>query len=73
MGVMHTLNRRGDREVHWDLADPKSVEKAEKEFNRYMEKGGLAFVPNGCEGEQIKTFKPEAERIIITSQLAGGR
>lgn len=80
-GTISTMGPEGDTKLMWDSADPDQVAAAEAHFNalaRPRSKGGkgyLAYKAQGTEGargEQIRTFDPSAERIIMVPQSAGG-
>ncbi len=74
MGTMYVLGRRGDTEGTWDPADPNSVAKARKEFERYKADRCLAFsTPDiGGDASLIREFDPQAEEIIVSRPLVGG-
>ena len=72
---MHTLDRTGDQKVMWDSAQPDEVAAARETFDRLKKAGYLAYKAEGRKGErgeQIRTFDPEAERIILVKPHQGG-
>jgi len=74
-GVMHELNHEGDTKIVWDSEDADSVAVAQKAFDTAIKKGMLAYAAEGKKGErgaQVRTFTPEAERIILVRPMAGG-
>lgn len=76
MGEMATMNHTGDTKTIWDIGNPDEVEAARKTFNQLTGKGYAAFRVTGKDGEkgeQIRTFEPEAGKIILCPPLRGGR
>lgn len=74
-GTMHTLDRNGDQRVMWDKDNDDEVEAARATFRSLTSKGYLAYKAvgkAGAQGEQIRTFDPEAERIILVKPNVGG-
>lgn len=79
-GVMNTLDGNGDTKLLWDKDVPEEVEAARKHFNRLTKpksKGGLGYLAytvedGGGKGEHLREFDPEATRIILAPQTAGG-
>jgi len=71
---MSVLNREGDMTVTWDSEVEAEVEHARQTFNRMREKGHAAYRTRegGQRGEQIRTFDPSAESILLAPPLAGG-
>ena len=69
------MDHTGDTKLLWDSANKDEVDNARETFNRLTKKGYLAYAvkgKNGDRGEQVKSFDPEAERIILTPPLVGG-
>jgi hypothetical protein len=74
-GLMCTLDKTGDVRQMWDRRNDDEVEAARKQFRELTRKGYLAYKAegkDGHQGEQIREFDPEAERIILVKQLVGG-
>jgi hypothetical protein len=72
---MHTLDRTGDQRVMWDKNNVDEVDAARAMFDRLTGKGYMAYKAEGkkgTQGEQIRTFDPNAERIILVKAHAGG-
>ena len=73
--TMHTLDRTGDQRVMWDKNNVDEVDAARAMFDRLTGKGYMAYKAEGkkgTQGEQIRTFDPNAERIILVKAHAGG-
>jgi hypothetical protein len=71
-GQFRIMGREGDVGHDWDANDPASVQEAERVFNKFVKRGGLAF-KTGKENEQIREFDPSAVEILLMPQIAGGR
>jgi hypothetical protein len=75
-GVMAELNETGDTKVIWDKNNPDEVEAARATFDRLTkDRKFIAFSvkgKNGDKDERIRTFDPDAERIILVPQNVGG-
>jgi hypothetical protein len=74
-GVLHTLDSSGDTRIMWDKGNPDEVASARRTFDELLKKGYAAFRAvgkHGDQGEQIRRFDPEAERIILVRALQGG-
>jgi len=75
--VMAIMGPKGDLKVMWDPARQDEVDVARKQFDELTtKKNYVAFRVTGKEGEkgeQIRTFDPEAGRIILAPQIRGGR
>jgi hypothetical protein len=75
MGVMSTLDHTGDQRVMWDAGNRDEVAAARRTFDDLTGKGYLAYRAEGKKGEQgqqIRSFDPAAERIILVRPNAGG-
>jgi hypothetical protein len=76
-GIMHTLDRSGDVRVMWDKDNPDEVAAARETFNK-LTRGRpthlayRAVGKRGSQGEQMREFDPEAERIILVQAPVGG-
>lgn len=74
-GTMHTLDRTGDSRIMWDKDNADEVAAARAQFEALRKKGYLAYKAegkNGEQGEQIRRFDPDAERIILVKANVGG-
>jgi len=74
-GILHTMDRDGDQRVMWDRGNADEVAAARRTFRDLTGKGYLAYKAvgkKGEQGEQIRQFDPDAERIILAKPLQGG-
>lgn len=74
-GLISTLDRSGDVRHMWDKDNEDEVESARKLFDDLTGKGHIAYRAvgkRGSQGEVIREFDPDAERIIMVKQLVGG-
>jgi hypothetical protein len=72
---MHTLDRTGDQRVMWEADVEEEVAAARETFKRLTKAGYLAYRAEGKkgeQGEQIREFDPDAERIILVRPHQGG-
>lgn len=74
ISVMEFMNHTGHTEVRWDRNKDIEVQAAKAQFDLLTSKGYAAFKlkSDGTQGEQIRTFDPDAERILLTTAKAGG-
>lgn len=75
MGEMAVMDRNaGDLKVIWDPDNEDEVAAARAQFDALTGKGYAAFRvgDRGRKGEQIRTFDPDAEKVILAPQLRGG-
>jgi len=74
VGEMAVLDKTGDTKVTWDRTKSEEVDAARATFDALRQKGYAAFAvsKDGSKGEQIRTFDPTAERIILAPALVGG-
>lgn len=74
IGEMAIMDLSGDTKVTWDHSKPEEVDAARATFDALRKKGYAAFSvsKDGSKGEQIRTFDPAAERIILAPALVGG-
>jgi len=73
--TMHTLDRTGDQRVMWDADQREEVEAARATFDKLTKAGYMAYKAEGAKGEQgqqIRKFDPQAERIILVKPHQGG-
>lgn len=75
VGAMSVMGSDGDTKVAWDSDKPAEVEIARETFDKLKAKGYSAFRVNkkGDQGEEMKTFDPQAEHVIMVPRMAGGR
>lgn len=74
-GLMSTLDRTGDTRLMWDRKNKTEVNAARRTFRDLLKDGYMAYRAvgkKGEQGEQIREFDPDAERIILVKQLVGG-
>lgn len=74
MGEMEVLDSSGHTRHIWDCDNPAEIEAARSTFNALTGKGYRAFnvKKDGNEGTPMKTFDPEAEKMILVPPIAGG-
>ena len=72
--TLHVLDDSGDTRIEWDPSDPVSVKAAEAAFKAAKKKGHLIYKTraDGSQGELLRNFDPQAERIVATPQTVGG-
>lgn len=74
-GMMKVMDPTGHTEITWDSDVPAEVAVAKAAFKELTEnKGYQAFRvgENGQRDERLRTFDPEAEKILMIPQLKGG-
>jgi len=75
-GLMSMLTpRHGDLRVMWDRGNAAETEAARQTFNRMVAEKYIAYKAVGKKGdlgEIMRTFDPQAERIIMVRQNQGG-
>ena len=72
---MHKLDESGDSQIGWDPENDDEVEAAKKMFKANMEIEGVRAYEVGKDGKadkEIKRFNPNAGKIILVPQIAGG-
>jgi hypothetical protein len=59
--------------ISWNKENPEEIALAEKEFNKYIRKGWLAFVvlPDN-KNIQVFRFDPNFEKVHLTPTFEGG-
>lgn len=69
-----TLDKSGDTKIIWDPDNPAEVEAAKATFDSLKKKGYLGYKVDrkGEKGEVLKSFDPEAEKLIMAPQMVGG-
>lgn len=74
-GLMSTLDKSGDSRVMWDKNNKDEVDAARAQFDTLRKAGYAAYKAEGKDGHQgeiMRKFDPDAERIILVKQLVGG-
>lgn len=73
-GEMSVLDQSGDFKIIWDADKPDEVEQARKTFEDLRKKGYAPFKVNrqGNQGEQVRTFDPEQQTLIMVPAMQGG-
>jgi hypothetical protein len=74
--VMALINETGDKKTIWDRSVEAEVEAARREFDFLRGKGYMAYKvegKDGRKGEVLHAFDPQAERIIFSPAMKGGR
>ena len=71
---MRVMDGTGDTKTIWDADNPDEVANARKTFDELRAKRYIAFRVNklGNKGEQMNTFDPTAEKMILIPPLVGG-
>ena len=73
--MLAIMDMTGDSRHMWDKTKPGEGSAARAMFDKMKGQGYLAYKAvgdKGDKGEQIHTFDPEAERIIMSPPMAGG-
>lgn len=73
-GRIEAMDLTGDSKVYWDKSNAAEVASARAAFDTLKSKGHVAYELNsdGSTGEVIREFNPNAERIVMRPQFAGG-
>ena len=71
---MSIIDRTGDTKLVWDGDNPDEVSNAKRTFDDLKKKGYVAYsvAKGGAKGEVLRTFDPEAEKLIMAPPLVGG-
>lgn len=74
MGELRCMSELGDTKIIWDPKNDDEVEAAELQFDALIEKGFMAYSvkKGGDKGKTIKTFDPDAGKIIMIPKIVGG-
>lgn len=74
MGSMAVMGTEGDTKVIWTATNEDETANAKRTFDDLVKKGFAAFAvkANGDKAEQVKTFDPKAEKLILVPQMRGG-
>ena len=62
----------GEIRLTWNKGNRGEVDRAEKMFNEYTEKGWLAIGEVAGKKMQIFAFNPDLEKIVLTPLALGG-
>ena|SRR5579859_3247221 len=75
-GLMSMMSpRHGDLRLMWDKSNRGEVRAARETFDRMIKEGHVAYRvtgKDGAQGEVMRRFDPEAERIVMVKQTVGG-
>lgn len=74
MGQLRQLHRKGDLNLSWSSDNEQEITAAKEIFNEKIKEGWAAFAEKrlGGKGDRIRTFDPDAERIVLVPPIAGG-
>jgi hypothetical protein len=74
MGQLRSMSRKGDVKLSWSSDNELEVSAAKKIFDGKINEGWAAFAEKkfGGKGDKVKTFDPDAERIVLVPPIAGG-
>ena len=74
MSELRILGKGGDTKISWDSRNELEVAAAKETFEKRLKENWSAFKDRyGIKGEKIKTFDPEAERIVLVPPISGGQ
>jgi len=76
IGIIHTMHQdHGDKRELWDPEEEAEVASARSTFNRLKEAGYMIYRAEGkkgVRGEVMRTFDPQAGRLIAVKANQGG-
>ena len=74
MSTLEIMDRTGDTKLIWSADQQAEVDAAKTTFDSLKAKGYVAYSvgTDGSTGEVIKSFDPNAERIIMRPAMQGG-
>ena len=73
MSELRILGKGGDMRISWNSENEIEVAAAKETFEKMIKQGWSAFKEKiGIKGEKIKTFDPDAERIVLIPPISGG-
>ena len=75
LGEMAIMGKEGDTKIIWDKSKRVEVDNARANFDRLIKEGYTAFSVAGDKGDkdkQIRTFDPDAERLIFVPPVQAG-
>ena len=72
--IIRVVDPSGDLKFTWDADDPDEIAAIEDLFNEKIKDKWIAYSVkrSGKKGVVIKTFDPEAEKIIMAPPMVGG-
>jgi hypothetical protein len=73
-GVLEVLNSSGDMKIMWDRNNPGEVTAAKAAFDQAIKAKSAVFAvkTKGGQGDKVKEFDPNLERLMVVPQLVGG-
>ncbi len=74
MGRLSEMTRKGDFKISWNPDNEKEITAAKEVFDKRVNEGWAAFAEKrlGGKGDRIRTFDPDAERIVLVPPIVGG-
>jgi hypothetical protein len=76
MHAMAVMGQSGDTKILWDKNKPVEVESAREQFDKLVKKNKYAAFyvtgKDGTQGEQMREFDLNAERIVFVPPMQGG-
>ena len=68
------MDQTGHTRHIWDASVPDEVAAVKQLFDSFIAKGYKAFrvKKDGSDGERMKAFEPDAERMILMKAIQGG-
>ena len=73
MSELRILGIGGDVKISWDSRNELEVAAAKETFEKRIKDGWSAFREKiGTKGDKIKTFDPDADRVILVPPISGG-
>ncbi|UCD73361.1 MAG: hypothetical protein JSW01_01605 [Candidatus Bathyarchaeota archaeon] len=62
----------GDLKVCWDKDNPEEVYRAQKNFEKYLSKGWIAYSEEPEGRRRILVFNSDLDKIVLIPPLGGG-
>lgn len=73
MSELRILGKSGDTKISWDSRNEIEVAAAKETFEKRIKDGWSAFrEKRGMQGDKIRFFDQDAERIILVPPISGG-
>ena len=75
MPTLFVIDRvKGDKRIQWEEQNKKDIAKAKRLFNQKLKDGWLAFgfKEGEKDGDMLRQFSEEYDRIIMQPPFAGG-
>lgn len=71
---LRTIGKLGDVKISWNRENADEVKTAKEMFDKKIKEGWSAFgeMRLGTRGDQIRTFNPDAQRIVLVPPISGG-